>query len=1161
MIDTNDDLLTVKEIAMMLGLGKSTLFKKLQHSLIKKVFLGRKMFIPRAEIPNIKTHIDYNDEFVKDSYLPTNKVAEFIANEISNVKRNDINNWIRDGKVNSILHMGFHYIHKKDLSVLINLLKNERTIPLGYCSIEEAATFLEMHPGTIQEWASNKDIQSILVIVDRYWRTYVKRDELIRVKNDKTKKVLSSINGKDIMAIPEDISSYENLKKEKELLEKNNKYLNLREAAEKMGVTAKTIKVYLHNKEYFRNTKKVLGDIFILLDDLEEYRVKSIPPTGYLSYKELLGKYNLKVSEISNLKRLGFLNDILRVKRKLYFNEKEILSILESLGESILKQDELSIDYISPKEMAGILGIPYKKVLDLCKEGVLQSVRVNQKNYIKKDEVRNYREYLESKKKQVPEDYISPKEMAETLGISYSRVIYLCKKEVLQSVRLNHKIYIYKSDQNNHKEYLERKKQQKVMKVKKEEEAPIGYVSTKEMAKILGISLQQVGQLCKKGVLKRISKKNRIYIHLDEINSYEKYLQNKNQQQYSGLTKAKKDAPVGYIYIKEACEKINLSYVTIQKYIKNNKIKPIKIGRYWFLHAEELQELVRLRSLENKKSIKKPELIHDIKKNFIILKCKDNIKNNIFSYQEFSILKVNATNGRINNVRRIYSQLKKLFLDIIVDLKVDVLELTEESIEEFLSDPRYSTPTKEHFISFIRYVYSAWGKQMNKEFVISRKIKLINKDINNERYTPEVYEAFNNHVKNIEEHIKNSIKSREYSNMWVLTTMLLTTAWRPSDIIFEMPRIDITVINNIDFKWFLKNRLSIGQCNLIIQQLHLLLGNSLTSKTSKPLRLLVSPDMIEPLAHSVVISELHARGVNNNDKKSELLGSFISQNTLQPFTSGITRHKKFFKNNLSIKDFQSSKLHNSTMTYLFLDISEAQEFSELSIETIGWMRSHKDINTTATYIKLVNKDGSLDRVSINLFKRGHFGWLYNYMIKLVFGNLNYYQAMEQRTDTIVSLRNEFTPTELEHWAKSLLKYEKEKNNTIRKLIKMEGEKLKELLFKVFKCLLPSRDGCGQCIDFPLCAYPDRKVCIGCENFIPQFYQVFIEAKNEFIRLVKSIENSHSETIITRDSSFLLNILLLFNEAADSFGIDIVNGYLSLEERKNNIQRISAKLKY
>lgn len=984
MSKNQDQMLSIKEAAKILGMGESTLSKKLHLFYVKGIVKeNKRVWIPLSSLPELKKALKYNDEFDKGTYFSTAEVARKFTEKGLKVKRTDVSNWIKKGKVTTIMHMGYRYIHENDLDEFIVNIINERSIPEGFCTLEEAANILGMHPQTISEWSTDGDIESKQVVLNGYWQTVVKKDSLQEIKIKKRKNMLKNFAHVDLSTISD---SPKNRTKPKV-----NKSENIDTLA------------------------------------------------GFFVAKDAAALLGLRVKSLVAYLRRGKFPSAIKIKNKWYIPKEEIESYLEKVN----------------------------------------TVYKNESNEIKR----------------IPslEGYLTLVEVSGRISLSKSRTsALLYKNEFPNAIKVRNRWFVPEEDVLS---YIENKKGEKKVPTHptKENQLLQGYLTTKEIAKELNISIGAVTALIKKGKIK--------------------------------------DA--------------------------------IKFGKIWLIPESSLVE--RKKQLENNRiSVTKPDMINELTQIISSVQGKNHIRETLKMYADFATTRLNATNGRINNVRRVFNHLNRLFSEIIIGLEIEIYELQDQHIEAVMKNSSYSNPLRELFLKFLKEAYLIKGKKLEKEYVLSRKGKISDTDIDSERYSPDVYYLFEQHVKDIEKHISPAIANRQYANMWVLTTMLLTNAWRPSDIIFEMPRIDIEIINVIEFDWFKKNRLSPEQSQLIVNQLYLKLNNAQVSKTNADLHFLAAPDMVTCLAYACVISELHCRKLWENDsvfeKEHLLLGTFISGITENPATSGTTSHKKFFKGEPKLTPFSSKKLHNSTMTYLFLDISEDEEESELALEVIKWARSHEDINVTAGYIKLTNKDGSLDRVSINLFKRGHFGWLYSYMVQLAFSNTGIIQTLEERTKTIEEFKKEYTPIQLEAWAKTLLDYKHRKESVVRRLYKMNTEQLKEIVIKIYKGQMPSRDGCGQCLSFPKCHFANRKTCIGCINFIPQLPQVLIEAKQEFYRLVDSMKNSYTEAILERDTVFLFNVLLLFNEAAETFGDEIVNGFLPSQERKNAVYSIADKLK-
>src|SRR5699024_2482451 len=92
------------------------------------------------------------------------------------------------------------------------------------------------------------------------------------------------------------------------------------------------------------------------------------------------------------------------------------------------------------------------------------------------------------------------------------------------------------------------------------------------------------------------------------------------------------------------------------------------------------------------------------------------------------------------------------------------------------------------------------------------------------------------------------------------------------------------------------------------------------------------------------------------------------------------------------------------------------EDSDLALHLSKISRSHKNDDSTSRYIQSTNKDGSINRVSFNLFKRGHFGWLYNYLLLYISQFENTQDTLEERSNLIEKTREQISPNELEYMA-------------------------------------------------------------------------------------------------------------------------------------------------
>lgn len=1053
---------TVEEVAKLLGMGKSTLSKKIQkHKKIDGIYReGKYTRITSQAIPELKKILSYNNDFDKAEYLSTKEVSLLLNEKGLEAKRIHINNWIRSRKVESILHMGYRYVIKSSFDSLYELLLVERTIPEGYCTVEVAANLVNVHPGTIKSWSLSGDLESQQIIIDGYWQTVVRKDALVFVKQKSRLSALSALSNFNVFS-KETVNKKTTKVNSPGTKLENHEYVKAVSASKILNVKISTIYAYMKEGK-FPTSYKEKNIWFISANEIEEHKIVQLQK---------------KDKKISN--------------------------------QEILDSKNNPLGYLQSKQILKKLNVSSINISTYIKSGHFPSaIKIKNKWFVKDTDIDNY--------------------LAEKKLKTKANDLHITDK-------------------------INRKSRESVLKINKDTNFPL-----RQNAKVLGFNQMEMQHLIDKEVFTNpihISSKWNFPINEFELVKESAFYQEKWERYF----------PTGYLQIKQIIKKLSVSSINISIYIKLGHFpSAIKINNRWFVKETDVDNYLANKQMKTKPESKSDliiELIKIIKSNTL----NENIPETLLSYQEFCKTKLNATNGREVNWRRVFGHLNKVFNSILLPLSNELILISPHEIENVILSKEFSSPVRELFLQFIRYSFDIKGVKQDKQYNVSRKNKLLNKDPNDERYSPEVYQKYEQYVKNIHLHSKKSLKRRDYANMWLYVSMLLSNAWRPSDIIFEMPHIDLTLINISGLDWFEENSLSVEQCQLIINQLHMRLNQSRASKSNALLNFLVPPDMIEVIATSSVISELHCQSINKSHvrDKNLLLGSFISgrtDRTANAHTTGKKSHLKFFGDNKELLPFGSRKLNNSTMTYLYFEITEnVIDSPELALELPKWTRSHKEIESTAIYVKATNKDGSIDRVSINLFKRGHFGWLYNLLIQMAFTKSNSHQNMEERTNSIESLRKDYTPIEIEAWAKSMIESRSKRNETINHIYKMHPDELKIFLAKIFTCKMPSRDGNGQCIVYPDCRYPQRKTCIGCENFIPQFQYVMLEAASEFHRLVSSIREVQSKILLKRDSFYFLNLLLLFNEAAMAFGKEALDGFISKEDRESAIREISDKL--
>ena len=411
--------------------------------------------------------------------------------------------------------------------------------------------------------------------------------------------------------------------------------------------------------------------------------------------------------------------------------------------------------------------------------------------------------------------------------------------------------------------------------------------------------------------------------------------------------------------------------------------------------------------------------------------------------------------------------------------------------------------------------------------------------------------------------------------MWAYAILLLTDLIRANDLILQTPIIDLENIQVDSFDWLSNNTLSETQAYKVITQLYIWFRNKRTSKTDELLTFIVSPDLVMPLANALVVSELHRR----LDGSDLLLGTFVRGKFDTLLTVGKQKHHKFFKQTPGLESFnlKSRTMNRSVATYLFYSIAEEDgEDGDLSLFMVQSSRSHKTPDSTGIYIESSNKDGSINRVSFNLFRRGHFGWLYNYLIMHAFQNTEA-QSLEERTKKIEQLRTELSPSSAEgighflnnhltitsHAEKKSMEdylntiYTK-RRSVVSRLEDYSEEEIKQIILNISQGKMPSKTENAQCFIHPECKYPGLSNCFSCEYVIPRNF-ILIELKNELSRLLNNIEDSNNSTLIKRDAKFLLHVLFIWRESRISFGDEVVSSFMPVDDTWSRIKQLAHKL--
>ncbi|MDV5068288.1 DNA-binding protein [Bacillus sp. W1] len=630
-----------------------------------------------------------------------------------------------------------------------------------------------------------------------------------------------------------------------------------------------------------------------------------------------------------------------------------------------------------------------------------------------------------------------------------------------------------------------------------------------------------------------------------------------------------------YYSIKEASEILGRSIHTIHHHIhsKNStqKINVKKINNRLFISKEDL--------IKYKQFIDERNSIVEIDCEYAMNKISNETEqNNLFRetrtlFIKYSQAYYNKCTGSTVHKQATIGQFINFHNKLQKNLSREIFEVDIEELNQlFLNEGLLTSKEKLLFTRFLSYVFT------QKNMPLKNKLLAVqNKQKEQEVYSASTFNQIYKHVQNIELHIEKSLNSRSYANMWVYVTLLCCDFIRGSDLVLNTPSLNLKELD-IQEADFYRNKFQLNeyQIQIVIKTLYLSFRNKRASKTGELLTFLVPSNLERPLAYALVLSE------RLRENQACQLETFIAGKYRKIKTQGGGTHLRFFNDYKKFEGFRFSSLimNRSLATYLYGSVTEGNAFdSELALTLAQNARSHKNEDTTKTYIQLMNKDGSIGRVAINIFRRGNFGWLYEQLLRFTYTDNYKTLNLEDRTTIIEEIKEHISLKETESIAAYVSNYltpaiiEEADNDSVVEVMKAIYEKrlkvihqvmglnkqqLHDLFSELSTYSMPSKIEHAQCLVFPNCAYPALMNCMYCEYVLPQNL-ILIQLNQELLRLLTSIQESDNENLLKRQSRFLMQCLLILSEANNTFGKSYVKAYVDVNQINDLLKQYAYKI--
>lgn len=463
----------------------------------------------------------------------------------------------------------------------------------------------------------------------------------------------------------------------------------------------------------------------------------------------------------------------------------------------------------------------------------------------------------------------------------------------------------------------------------------------------------------------------------------------------------------------------------------------------------------------------------------------------------------------------------------------DVNSLTEIDIRKIIT-------SKDIPITYVQYLgyYLTYLKE-NKQLDIDITIKVkqgIKMKKDNDFYSLEEWSSFVNLAVDIDKHIQKSMNNIIYAKCWLYLLLHLCLAWRKSDIL-SMPALNnLLDIEKYDLNWFEENVFDMKDANYIINNTKLAVEQYRTQKTNAYKHFNIPDSFKLPISIAIIIVEQWRRRM-----KTESLFGKDSFSRTQILTNHLGE---------SMNQFSSIKANRTLLSFVD-NLAEEVEASEY-VKISTYMRSHKTnyynmSDTTSIYLHSMYSDTELNEVTIQLYDRGMFGWLYDSLLKAAEDEK---VTKEEQTDLIVQMKQGIPADRLEQLSELLYQQSLTKERVINEIMKLSHDEIKNVIKKLADGSLTSKQDGVLCIRENNCKYPVRTDCMNCEYSIPTVYtllSVCTELNNIF---QKKIPSCQYDRIRTMDK--MLRLYSVVKEAENTFGEEYVNSYINSLELKQNI---------
>ncbi|MCM3388157.1 hypothetical protein [Ureibacillus chungkukjangi] len=732
------------------------------------------------------------------------------------------------------------------------------------------------------------------------------------------------------------------------------------------------------------------------------------------------------------------------------------------------------------------------------------------------------------------EDHVSLNDLTETHNLSYSIVVRLAKEYGIENITF--------SQSRNHQFYRKRKIENIIKKYLNID----NYYSKQQVIKLLNLTVSTYYKLLDEENLKPvITNKMVAYFDKDKIHDL-KVRQLEYREKYYSNREIRK--MFGTFYYKHQMREFILKGNTL---IRTAFDDALSVENFYL--KEPVNQIYKEYILRKQISqIDYSDPVEAFKRYQVILEINfsENILYTKQQWYNFCVDKLQLTTGSIKTTTRMVSEFVKCTSHLVsITQEKELYELTANSINLKLFNINKVTVSQQRYLHTFLKEYYAVLKMNNKPVFrfdwITNPYNYSSEQIEKGIYDFAEYQELFNYVNNVELHKMKAISDvsnvndREYSNYsssWLYVLVHMNNAWRHSDVIHNIPRINLEELHDLNFdeKWFIDNNLSDSQANLVVNQI--IRKDIKVSKTQATSHFFCSDDLRVSFATAAILCEIRTRKIemgllsNSKEKKINHIINFSNKN--QVFNE--IKHREFFAEFYDTEFvFRSRKMNRSLLSYLYVLLVKKGK-SSAALEIAQRLRSHEDFETTNIYIDIPQVE--IDHLSRQLFQRKEFGFIPNLIAEVIFGELT---NREQRTSEIEVLSNKLGDVlKIEATSGYVNSITADKKLVANRILSMGFEEATNFLFSIQNNLLPSKEEHYQCLYSEDGCKKRGLSCKNCPFSIPNFYalsSLTSSIEELIINFKEDFENSALSAEKKRISNILSFQLDLLDEAIDKFG--------------------------